>query len=328
MCQQACLEAAPMRTALGDVRKCDLCAGHQPPACVTACPNGALSFDAGKKAKWIGWVRWPVQICSFLLLVMVLVGSVCSLSIAALDIACPTGVAQNILSSRTLLLTTLASAGLLALAAILLGRGFCGWVCPFGLCLDIVDRLAPRAFRLPAWLGNRLNKYGALAGALAASAGSGTQAFCAVCPIGTVCRSYGVQSTLGGAEIAMVPLVAALDLAGKRTWCRYFCPVGAVFAIFARLSPLTVRINGRRCRKFSCKRCAEVCPMGIIAAADLEDGRAPRISRAECINCLRCVDVCPYKAARVRLALPRIPFLTGSPKKQPAGEPCSQVRTS
>jgi ferredoxin-type protein NapH len=318
LCQQACLEAAPMRTATGDVRKCDLCKGKTPPACVDACPNGALTLDAGKKAKWIGWLRWPVQTCSFLLLTLVLVGSVCSLSLAALDIACPTGVAQNIFSSKTILLTTVISAGLLILLALLVGRGFCGWLCPFGFILDVVDRLVPKVFRLPPWLGNRLNKYGVLAGALVASAGTGTQAFCTVCPIGAVCRSYGVQSTLGGAEIAVVPLIAGLDLAGKRSWCRHFCPVGALFALFSRLSPLTVHINARRCRKFSCKRCADVCPMGIVPAADLEDGRTPDISRAECITCLRCVDVCPYKAARVRFKLPGLPSFGKAQKPDPA----------
>jgi ferredoxin-type protein NapH len=309
LCREACLEAAPVRTVAGGIQKCDLCVNQGQPACVAACPQKALIYSAGKKLRWISWLRWPVQTLAFLLLAVVLVGSVCSLSIAAFDLSCPAGVLQNIFSSKTLLLTSLTAAGVLVLVSLLAGRFFCGWVCPFGFVLDLADKIAPRIFRLPTWLGNRLNKYGVLAGALIGSSITGNQAFCTVCPIGAVCRGYGLQSTLGGAELAVVPLIASLDLAGKRSWCRYFCPVGAVFALFSRLSLLGVRINARRCRKFSCLRCADVCPVGIIPAAALRAGINPDISRAECISCLRCVDVCPYRAARLRLfpfALPKI----------------------
>lgn len=303
LCREACAEAAPLRTADGDIRKCDLCDGL--PECAAACPQKALEFTAGKRLAWIAWLRWPVQLLSFLLLVVVLVGSVCSLSIAAFDIACPTGVLQNIFSSRTLLLTSVVSAAVLLGLCLVAGRLFCGWICPFGFVLDLVDKVIPRRFSWPSWLGNRNNKYGVLAGAVFASAATGNQAFCAVCPIGAVCRSYGLQSVVGGAELALIPAVAALNAGGKRSWCRYFCPVGAFFALLSRFGMVYIEIGAPRCKKFSCKRCAEVCPVGIISAADLQAGQNPNISRAECILCLRCLDVCPYKAAKLRFGYPR-----------------------
>lgn len=323
LCQQACTEAAPLRGPSGDIRKCDLCDGA--PACAAACPQKALEYTGGKKAQWIAWLRWPVQIFSFLLLVVVLVGSVCSLSIAAFDISCPTGVLQNIASSKTLLLSSLGAGLMLVVLALVAGRVFCGWVCPFGFVLDLVDKAiglkppklqtpdAPRPWRnklaglMPAKMrelslfANRNNKYGVLAGAVTASAITGNQSFCTVCPIGVVCRSYGIQSTLGGAELAVIPLIAAMDVGAKRSWCRYFCPVGAVFALVSRFAPVHIEIGADRCKKFSCKRCAEVCPVGIVSEKDLQAGLRPNINRAECIMCLRCVDICPHKAAKIRL---------------------------
>lgn len=323
LCQQACSEAAPLRSPSGDIRKCDLCDGK--PACVAACPQKALEYTGGKKMQWLAWLRWPVQAFSFLLLVMVLVGTVCSLSIAAFDISCPTGVLQNIFSAKVLLLTSLAAGLVLVVLALAAGRVFCGWICPFGFVLDLVDKaiglkppklevksasgtwrgklagMVPQKIRELSLFANRNNKYGVLAGAVAASAMTGNQSFCTVCPIGVVCRSYGVQATLGGAELAVIPLIAAMDLGAKRSWCRYFCPVGAVFALVSRFAPVHIEIGAERCKKFSCKRCAEVCPVGIVSEKDLQAGHRPDINRAECIMCLRCVDVCPHKAARIRL---------------------------
>ena len=303
VCQEACTEAAPLRAPAGEIRKCDLCGGD--PACAKACPQQALEFTQGKSLRWLAWLRWPTQVLSFLLLVVMLVGSVCSLSIAAYDIACPTGVLQNIFSSKTLLLTSAASALALIAVTLLAGRAFCGWICPFGFILDLADKLLPQKWRLPGVLTRRTNKYGVLLGAVAASTATGSQAFCAVCPIGTVCRAYGVQSTIAGAELALIPLIAAMDTGGKRSWCRYFCPVGALFALFARFGAIRIEIGATRCKKFSCLRCVDICPMGIVSGEELQQGQKPDISMAECIFCLRCVDICPHKAAKIRLGLPR-----------------------
>ena len=326
LCQEACTEAAPLRSPSGNIRKCDLCSDMpgQLPVCVEACSQNALEFTRGKHVRWIAWLRWPVQLLSFLLLVVVLVGSVCSLSIAAFDIACPTGVLQNIFSSKALLLTSVVSAIFLLALTLIAGRAFCGWVCPFGFLLDLVDSVIPHKLRLPRWLANRKNKYGVLAGAVAASAATGNQAFCTVCPIGAVCRGYGVQSAMGGAELAIIPFIAAMNVGGKRSWCRYFCPVGAFFGLIARFGLAYIEIGAPKCKKFSCKRCAEVCPMGVVPDSDLQDGKSPVISRVECILCLRCVDICPYKAARLRFGFRKESIPSSlSPKCLPGVATCA-----
>lgn len=303
LCIAACPEAAPRRVEggpeAGSVVKCDLCGGS--PACVEACPSKALSYTRGRRSRWLAFVRWPVQLLSFFLLVILLVGSICSLNIATLDLACPFGVLQNVLSAKAILLTTLVSGLLLVGLAFVLGRAFCGWMCPFGFILDLADLVLPhRLFRLPAFARNRLNKYGVGLGGLAVAGVAGTQAFCTVCPIGTVCRSYGLNTVMGGAEAAVIPAIALLDSGEKRTWCRYLCPVGACFALAAKVGLVRVDIGAPRCKKFSCMRCASVCPMGIIPEEQLVQGISPNIDMSECILCLRCVSACPHGAASVR----------------------------
>jgi ferredoxin-type protein NapH len=188
----------------------------------------------------------------------------------------------------------------LLILTILAGRLFCGWICPFGFVLDLVDKITPKKLGWPSFLKSRMTKYGVLAGAIGGSYALGFQAFCTICPIGTLCRSYGVQSFFKSAELAIVPALASLEIAQRRSWCRYFCPVGALLGITATLRLIKIVIGAKRCKKFSCIQCAEVCPVGIIEADQLREGISPKIPMTECIMCMRCIDRCPYDAAKIR----------------------------
>ena len=299
LCTAACPEAAPLRDGrTSEIRKCDLCEGD--PLCVKHCPNGALTYTRGKAFRWIKGVRWTVQLLSFVLLVMVFLGTFCYFNAGSFGLSCPTGALQNIFATGRIVLASLAGILAIFLLTVCFSRFFCGWICPFGFVLDLVDRIIPKKFGLPAFLKTRMAKYGILGGAAAGSAAFGFQVFCTVCPIGTLCRSYGQQAMFRGAEMAIVPLLAGLELTERRSWCRYFCPVGALLALFAKLHLLKIVIGAKKCKKFSCVQCAEVCPMGIIDADQLREGTSPVIPMTECIGCLRCVDRCPYGAAKIR----------------------------
>ncbi|MGE5790241.1 MAG: 4Fe-4S binding protein [Syntrophaceae bacterium] len=299
MCTMACPEAAPLRDpAKQVVHKCDLCEGD--PLCVKHCPENALTYTRGKALRWIKAARWGVQALSFLFLVILVVGTFCYFKAGTVELSCPTGTLQNIASSGTLILVGASSALALLILTVLFGRVFCGWVCPFGFVLDLVDKITPKRLGWPDFLKSRMAKYGILGGAVGGSAVLGYQAFCTVCPIGTLCRSYGVQSVMQSAELAIVPALAATELVERRSWCRYLCPVGATLGIASLLRLLKIVIGARKCKKFSCIQCAEVCPVGIIDAGELREGVSPKIPMTECIMCLRCVDRCPYSAAKVR----------------------------
>jgi polyferredoxin len=267
---------------------------------------------------WVRLLRWPVQALAFLFFVIILVGTVCSLSVGAFSLACPLGILQNIASSKTILLSAVAAGLFLVILTLAVGRFACGWLCPFGFLLDLVGKVVPRSNTPPAPLKgglslaarkgrmlpdairSRMVKYGVAVGALGVSGAVGYQAFCTVCPIGTLCRSYGMQGVVGGAELAILPAVAALEISEKRTWCRYLCPVGALLALCAKIGLTRIVIGASRCKKFSCMRCAEICPMGIVPESDLREGVSPRIDMSECIMCMRCIDACPHSAVKIR----------------------------
>ncbi len=299
LCIAACPEGAPLRDPeTHQVQKCDLCKGE--PACVAACPSQALRYGPAKSPSWIRFPRWAVQAVAFFLLVIVLVGTVCSLSLGDFNLTCPVGFLQEIVASQTIILATIASGLILLVLTVFFGRVFCGWLCPFGFILDLVGRFFPR-FGNPKILRARQTKYSVLAASIVGSAAVGHQVFCPVCPIGTVCRSYGVKDFFFGSGLAVIPVALALEIGEKRNWCRYFCPVGALFGLMAKVGLMKVVIGAHQCKKFSCMECAEVCPVGIVDKEMLREGVSPALSMAECIMCLRCVEHCPYGAAKVRL---------------------------
>jgi len=81
-----------------------------------------------------------------------------------------------------------------------------------------------------------------------------------------------------------------------RSWCKYFCPHGAIMAILNRFSFLGLKRDLTKCAKAECRRCVEVCPMRV----RILDLPWEKFSDPECIYCLKCVDECPNKAIKLK----------------------------
>lgn len=77
-----------------------------------------------------------------------------------------------------------------------------------------------------------------------------------------------------------------------RFFCRYFCPAGAMAALFNKVSALSIEKDQERCT--DCGYCVTACPMRITR---LRDERVDsRVHDTECTFCLECVDSCPERA--------------------------------
>jgi polyferredoxin len=80
-----------------------------------------------------------------------------------------------------------------------------------------------------------------------------------------------------------------------RSWCKYFCPHGAIMAVLNRFSFLGLRRDPVKCVKGECRECVKACPMRVrILELPWE-----KFSDPECIYCLKCVDACPNKAIKL-----------------------------
>lgn len=96
------------------------------------------------------------------------------------------------------------------------------------------------------------------------------------------------------AALGMLAIVVALELFGWRGWCRWVCPLGALYGLLGRWAPV-LRAPGRACS--GCGDCRVHCDLGAFA----DDGR---LRRADCTLCMRCVAGCDTGVASVRLRLP------------------------
>ena len=168
LCTMACPEAAPLKDpGSQEVHKCDLCEGA--PLCVKHCPESALTDTRGKALRWIKAARWIVQALSFLS------SSSSSSGPSAFrggngGALLPYGNASEHRLVGTLILVGASSALALLVLRLLFGGVFCGWVCPFGFVLDLVDKITPKKLGWPNFLKSRMAKYGVLGGAVGSSA--------------------------------------------------------------------------------------------------------------------------------------------------------------
>jgi NAD-dependent dihydropyrimidine dehydrogenase PreA subunit len=146
----------------------------------------------------------------------------------------------------------------------------------------------------------RLLKYGVLVSVPITTIIFDTLAFTDIDPIGgltaTVPQLFLDPSGWSGNQffwykaaftVAVIGAVAVVD----RAWCRYLCPVGAMYAPTNMFSVSDIKFDGSVC--IHCQRCIRACPMAINPK---EDKRDP-----ECIRCMRCIDACPVEAQRLTI---------------------------
>lgn len=219
--------------------------------------------------------------------------------------ACPIGSFQAVLADRNYMFAFYV-AGFLMLVGAVLGRVVCGWLCPFGLVQDLLHKIPfPRKLKkLPGdrWL--RYLKYVILAGFVVLLpltvldlVGQGQPWFCKyICPSGTlfggvplIAANPALRGALGWLftwKAAILAVLILLSVGVYRPFCRYLCPLGAVYGLFNPIALHRFRIDGDKCT--SCGRCQTACKL------DIPVWQTP--NSPECIRCGDCRRACPHGA--------------------------------
>lgn len=219
--------------------------------------------------------------------------------------ACPIGSLQAVLNSRDYSFSYYVAGFLVAFGA-LLGRFVCGWLCPFGLVQDLLYKI-PFVKKLKTLHGDRILrylKYAILLGfvillpMLAVDfIGQGQPWFCKyICPSGTLLAGLPLVSLNDGLwaaagslftwKVSLLVVLLLLSVIAFRPFCRYICPLGAIYGLFNPVALYRYRVDESACTK--CKACERVCPSGIPTY------RTP--NSPECIRCGACVRACPVSA--------------------------------
>lgn len=185
------------------------------------------------------------------------------------------------------------------LTALLLRRGFCGWICPIGLLSELAALptrwLRKRDIRLPRWLDIPLRapKYLLLAfflWAILSMPAAGLRAFIES-PYNRVADVKMLEFFASPSRTTLITLAILLvaSMLVRGAWCRYLCPYGALLGLVAWLSPTKVHRDERRC--VGCGRCDRAC------WARLPVSTSHSIDSPECSGCLDCLASCPHRGA-------------------------------
>ena len=214
---------------------------------------------------------------------------------------CPIGAMQAVIGNWNFKFAFYA-AGFLVFVGALMGRFVCGWLCPFGLIQDLLYKI-PFPRKLRTFKGDRLLrklKYVVLLFFvillpmfLVDVLGQGAPYFCKlICPVGTLeggiplvllnKSMHGALGWLYAWKNVLLLFTVFLSILIYRPFCKYICPLGAVYSVFNPISVFRYRIDREKC--VGCDACAKVCKMQVNPA---ENPNHP-----ECIRCGQCKKAC------------------------------------
>ncbi|MDE6104450.1 MAG: 4Fe-4S binding protein [Clostridia bacterium] len=211
--------------------------------------------------------------------------------------ACPLGALQNSLmkSDRT---TPYFILGILGVLGLMLGRTICGFLCPVGLGQELLYKIKTpklkksRYTRILSYFKYVLLVVFVIAIPLIYST---VPAFCKyVCPAGTSASVlqltngnnsdlYGMLGFLFSWKFLLLIAFIVLSVFIFRFFCRFICPLGAIYGFFNKIALIGVKLDDKKC--IDCGLCVQTCKMDIRKVGD-----------HECINCGECIRVCPTHA--------------------------------
>ena len=217
--------------------------------------------------------------------------------------ACPLGSFQGSFSADKS--TLFYVGGILLLYSLMFGRMICGWLCPFGLVQELLHKIpTPKLKKSPVTRILSYLKFVILVffvfviPIMYALRNTPLPAFCKyICPAGTLEGGIGLLSnavnesyfSMLGPLFTWKFLLMVSILVGCififRLFCRFLCPLGALYGLFNKLSFFGVKVEKSKCT--DCGLCMHHCKVDIHQVGD-----------QECIGCGECISVCPTQAIR------------------------------
>ena len=219
--------------------------------------------------------------------------------------SCPIGALQAVIGSPKYKFSYYV-VGFLFFVGALIGRGVCGYLCPFGLVQDLLHKI-PFVKKIETFKGDRALRKAKylillifvilLPLFLVDIIGQGAPYFCKlICPVGMLeggIPLVWMNSSMRGAigflyawKGLILLLTILLSVIIYRPFCKYICPLGAIYSLFNSVSFFRYTLDHQKC--IHCGRCKAVCEMQCDPVQNCND--------LECIRCGKCKNACPVDA--------------------------------
>ncbi|MCH5279777.1 MAG: 4Fe-4S binding protein [Christensenellaceae bacterium] len=199
--------------------------------------------------------------------------------------------------------------GFLMLFGALCGRLVCGFLCPFGLIQDLLHKIPlPKKLKIRTFPGDkplRYLKYVFLVVFVIVLPllYAPDPFFCKyVCPsgmllggiplmtvgsiTGTGITSWAEAGSITALKLTILAVTIILSIMIYRPFCKYVCPLGAIYSFFNRISLYRYSVDQGKCT--DCGSCRHACRMGV------DITKTP--NNPECIRCGDCKAACPHHA--------------------------------
>lgn len=216
--------------------------------------------------------------------------------------SCPLGSIQGAISNSNKSLPFYVF-GIILLYCVIFGRTICGWLCPVGFTQELAYMIkTPKVkknqyTRLLSYFKYVLLVIFVILIPLAYSkVNLPVPGFCKyICPAGIFEGAFfllghpsntnflGMLGPIFTWKFFVFVLLFVGCIFVYRLFCRFICPLGAIYGLFNKFSLLGVKVNNETCIK--CGKCVKECKMDIKVVGD-----------HECINCGECISVCPTNA--------------------------------
>lgn len=180
-------------------------------------------------------------------------------------------------------------------------RAFCSWMCPVGTILDALDFIGRKLFSGIA-LSKRAEKvlrapktvFGVFVLVVVIFlVPTYTILMAWQAPYWSVSDMAVLKLFVQPGAIIIVVAIVVLGLSlllGRNFWCTCLCPLGAIYGLVAKASPVALTRDDRAC--IGCGACAKACP----AHLSVDISEHP-IRTIDCTGCMECAAACPQQHA-------------------------------
>lgn len=190
---------------------------------------------------------------------------------------------------------------ILLLLTTILGRFFCGWMCSFGTMSDFLYYVNKKLFKrkLEITITTKIDyflkkfKYIILLFIFVLFWTFNFKSSTNLDPWTSFANLIAIPPKLTSINIGFILLLLIIigDFLIERFFCRYLCPLGAIFSLISKLSIFKIKKPSSECG--NCRACSVHCSMKIKLY------QVDKVTDGNCISCYKCISVCPKKNANI-----------------------------